>query len=139
MERKDLRLGNYLNYDKKLIYISEITRAGIGMYDGYGFDKSSPIECLRPIKLNEEWLLKFGAKRTNEYSFTHSRFKLIWKPNYNYWYVIDLAEKTYLTKIEFVHEYQNFYFVMNGGELIRLASLEKNSGGKLNFNYYGMD
>ena len=44
-------------------------------------------------------------------------FMLIWKDAYKFWYVIDKQSLCYVTKIEFVHEWQNFVFVMKGKEL----------------------
>ena len=70
----------------------------------------------KPIPLTEEWMVKSKAKKVAN-TYILDRFLFIWKPEYGYWYVMDLDSLTYLTKIEFVHELQNFYFVMQGEEL----------------------
>ena len=66
--------------------------------------------------LTEEWLLKFRANKVLNV-FCYDRFRLAYKKEYKYWYVQDINTLTYLTKVEFVHEWQNFVFVMNGQEL----------------------
>lgn len=74
------------------------------------------LKTRKSVPLTEEWLVKSKAEKiANTYHL--DRFKLIWKPEYKFWYVLDLDSLTYLTKIEFVHEWQNFYFVMQGEEL----------------------
>jgi len=74
-----------------------------------------------PILLTEEWLDKFShcalTEKTKKGLIVVDRFKLIWKPEYNYWYVLDFMNDTYITKVEFVHEWQNVYFSLNGKEL----------------------
>lgn len=68
------------------------------------------------IPLTDAWLEYFGAERYEDKYF-YDRFKLIWKKAYKYWYIIDKESLTYLSKVEFVHEWQNFVYVMNGFEL----------------------
>lgn len=118
----ELRLGNYVrlrmhDYNEVDSH-NEIT----------GLDEESPsvnaitfdylsYDEIQPIPLTEEWLLKFGALKKRTGIFDISRFQLIWKENYKYWYVIDKTKQTYLTKIEFVHEFQNFNFTLNAQEL----------------------
>lgn len=71
-----------------------------------------------PIALTGEWLLKFGAKKPRNYGIKLDRFRFIWKKEYQYWYVIgNDSACSYMTKIEFVHELQNFFQIMNGQEL----------------------
>ena len=45
-------------------------------------------------------------------------FRFTWKPQYNYFYVQSYACRDYITKIEFVHELQNFISVVHNTELI---------------------
>ncbi len=58
------------------------------------------------------------SKRFPNEIIIYDRFLFIWKEQYKYWYVISAHHKEYLTKIEFVHEYQNFIFTLTGQELI---------------------
>jgi len=69
------------------------------------------------IPLIEEWLTRLGATRMDESNFRYSRFSLIWKEGYDYWYIIDSELLSYITKIEFVHEWQNFVLEMNREQL----------------------
>ena len=102
----ELRIGNlvYEQYDSPYT-IETITPGWIQISDNYE-EYDSEIESLRPIPLTEEWLSKFGVSKV----MSENIF-------YKYWYVQDINTLTYLTKVEFVHEWQNFVFVMNGQEL----------------------
>jgi len=70
-----------------------------------------------PIPLTEEWLIKSEAINLKKGVFELDRFVLLWRKEYNFWYVVDNLSQQYYTKLEFVHEWQNFYFVMQGKEL----------------------
>jgi len=71
-----------------------------------------------PIILDNEWLLNLGAiARFQNTEFMYNRFRLIWKESHEYWYIVDADSLCYLTKIEFVHEWQNFVFILNGNKL----------------------
>ena len=111
----ELRIGNLVNYDtaegdilpniidwQDLKWLSE---------DEKGFNLVH-----NPIPLTEEWLLKFGAT-TFDGNFIIERFRLIYKPNYKYYYVVDKYSNVYYSKVEFVHEWQNLFHSMNGKEL----------------------
>ena len=134
METKELRIGNYLQLTEtsrqELWDCCEVrTESNVGNVDwineneigicveGESFEFE--INDIEPIPLIEEWLVKSNAKRINDnfQSYILERFILTWKSAYKYWYVMDSESLTYLTKIEFVHEWQNFYFVMQGEEL----------------------
>ena len=128
MRASEFRIGNYLR-DKltgellSLIELSEnkygfyvINRAKYPLHDGWEAE---------PIPLTEEWLLKFHSNDEIEKSVRfpneitiYDRFLFIWKEAYKYWYVVTSNHKEYLTKIEFVHEYQNFIFALTDTELI---------------------
>lgn len=75
-------------------------------------------EDWKGIPLTEEMLLTFGFEiKPFSIGLTFDRFRFIWKEEYKYWYVVDTWSHSYLTKIEFAHELQNFILVMNGQEL----------------------
>ena len=79
----------------------------------------------KPIILTVEWLKKLHrnedeieiSKRFPNEITIYDRFLFIWKESYKYWYVVTTYSKEYLTKIEFVHEYQNFIYALTGEEL----------------------
>lgn len=110
MKAKELRIGNWVfNKAHERRQLKEV-HSDCSVYD--------------PIPLTEEWLLKFhsedeihkSGRFPNEIT-VYDRFLLIYKAEYKYWYVVTSHHKEYLTKIEFVHEYQNFIFILTGEEL----------------------
>lgn len=135
MEAKELRLNNYVfgiyTEETENDDIEEKCICSVDVIDGVGCteykiwassieDKGKLIEeweGFEPIPLTEQWLLDFGARKRMEGVFVYDRFRLIWKESYKYWYVIDETEAAYLTKIGFVHEWQNFVYAMNTEEL----------------------
>jgi len=128
MKANELRIGNYLMYDKKLIYISEITKAGIGMYDGYGLDKNSPIECLKPIEITKEWFLSLGFELKYE-NLTTGFAKGCYLvessilPHNKQWTFRKVmnSENSYALKyLKYVHQLQNIYFALTERELTRV-------------------
>lgn len=108
IKANELRIGNYIN---EAICGHVMVSANILVH----IEKS---DNYSPIELTEDILLGIGATKSyNDGELHFDRFRLIWKQSFNYWYVISLNEKAYLTKIEYLHEWQNFVFVMNGQEL----------------------
>ena len=74
------------------------------------------IERIKGIPLTEEWLMKLGAIKSN-LGYIYTRFYLVYLEVYNYYYVTDFETNAYFTKIEFVHEWQNFISIVEGKEL----------------------
>ena len=133
MKAIELRIKNYVwdDYSGKMI-VSGISQPN-GLKETLNLKKHNGLpegsylcEGIQPIPLTEEWLLKFHSnkdeieksKRFPNKITIYDRFLFIWKEEYKYWYVITSNHKEYLTKIEFVHEYQNFIFALTGEELI---------------------
>lgn len=125
LSARDLRIGNYIHYHiedsfderKEWDEVSQIDYDDLRILTEF---KDNPE--YKPIPLTKEWLLKLGnvkqSKRfPNEFTVFEDRFLFIWKEAYKYWYVVTRDKKEYLTKIEFVHEYQNFIFVLTFEEL----------------------
>jgi len=97
METKDLRIGNFLSYDKKNVYIAEILKDNrITIYNGNGFEKTLPLECCRPIKLTEKFFMEHKEKLSS------------------YIPIIQIVN------IEYIHQLQNIYYSLTGEELIIL-------------------
>ncbi len=81
-----------------------------------------PISELNPIFLTEELLLNFpNTEKSNFFDAItikyNNKFFLFYSENYKCWYVRNCTILTYLTKIEFVHEFQNFIYIINGEKL----------------------
>lgn len=108
--------GGYCN-DNTVQKVTSISKKGINSWSDMGSSGFVKEEDMTHIQLTEEWLLKLGATAYFDNCYCYDRFKLLYKYEYKYWYVQDSDILTYLTKVEFVHEWQNFVFVMNGQEL----------------------
>ena len=125
---------NFLNINKIMIKANEL-RVGNLVYDLNDISKITCIEeervstntglfnytelnDIQGIPLTKDWFLRFGAKIISKNTLQHDRFKIYFVDKYNFWYVNDFRTNVYFTKIEFVHEWQNFVFVVNGEELV---------------------
>ena len=111
MKANESRIGNKTKQGKIVSFYEH------GVHVGYG--KCFKFSEVEPIPLTQQWLIKSKAYKVSDERpvYVLDRFRLIWKKEYKYWYVIDNVFMTYFTKLEFVHEWQNFYFVLNGEEL----------------------
>jgi hypothetical protein len=129
MKINELRIGNLVN--SKLLNTNHAIRGVVIGETADGKKKEtiytdlqysySDIEDWQPIKLTEDLLVRFGNadkinKRNVKSYFTFDRFIFIWNPDFKYWYVITNS-LDYLTKLEYVHEYQNFIFALTGIEI----------------------
>jgi hypothetical protein len=116
MKANELRIGNLVDYmgiEKPI--------AMIGVDSVMLFQKNfdviqSRLTEIKPIPLTEEWLLKLGAKKFDA-GFVIDRFRLLYRSEYGYYYVINKYTNEYFSKVEFVHEWQNLFFAMNNQEL----------------------
>lgn len=111
MKPQEIRIGNWVMGNKPYQW-------GLDDFADWYYDHNSHTygDNVKPIPLTEEWLLKLGAEE-NEGCFIHDRFKLQHHDVYKFWYVFDVTLMAYITKVEFVHEWQNVYFALNGEEL----------------------
>jgi hypothetical protein len=130
LSANELRIGNYVNcindfmnpfrIDELNIYRTGIFKVGMGK-DMDHHPATWMNEDIEPIPLTVDWLLKFGnatkSYYPNEIDVCDNRFTFIWKESYKYWYVVTKESMIFLTKIEFVHEYQNYIFALTGEEL----------------------
>lgn len=121
LKANELRIGNYLNGKQGHVIITEIRENNIVKIH----DNTSSFyvgDCLKPIPLTEEWLLKFGFERTDQED--NSNDDWIWLFYQKDKIYIDGSDLTIETasgiviKIEYVHQLQNLYFALTGEELI---------------------
>lgn len=130
MKAQELRLGNYV-HDRN----GNVIRIDFFEHLENGFDckfgqrqflngeQITPLteytDHATPIQLNEEWLVKAGANKIDDILdiFELDRFQLFPFYTYGFWKVIDKETKAYITKVSYIHELQNMYFVLNGEEL----------------------
>jgi hypothetical protein len=110
----ELRIGNLVNY--KIVDKLDERKEWFEPCKIDAVDLQVINSDYQPIPLTEEWLLKFGVTPFDG-NFIVDRFRLIYKPIYNYYYVVDKYSNFYYSKVEFVHEWQNLFYSMNGKEL----------------------
>jgi len=140
MKARDLRIGNYVNG----LYGGIMKVAGIKVYTDekcdvwlkkpdYSISGVFMIDTINPIKLTEEWFLKFGfnygrisgnfvwfTKPVNNKNH-HGVFKIIVNPETGFF----LNERV-MVRLEYVHQLQNLYFVLTGEEL-KETKISKNA------------
>ena len=133
LKASDLRVGNYVYFNKNHNELGEITEIKKGLvigFDtvriGYWQDKKHRISNLKAVPLKEEMLIKLGFK----WSIAHQGFF-----KKDFYYVIDFYENypkvegsiaflnknhrngEKLSSVRYVHELQNLYFALTGSEL----------------------
>jgi hypothetical protein len=111
----DFRIGNWVSeYECEPFYfeIEQISKyIGSELWAVY---RNGSIKCKspQPIKLTEEWLLKFGFEKKES----------IWSLNeieLTSWFTFRFSKNPLkLQEIDYVHQIQNLYFALTGEELI---------------------
>lgn len=118
MKSNELRVDNWVMSAFGIVKISEIRlmECTVRSEDFY-INTSVWTSKLQPVILTEDLLLKSeGTKFATGLIFV-DRFSLRWLPAYKYWYVTDKSTGAYITKVEFLHEWQNVIWSLNGEEL----------------------
>jgi len=118
MKANELRIGNLVQHEfGKIRYgiVTQINDSAVRLKTKFSRLLVS-YKDIEPIPLTEEWLIKLGSKSFLDF-YLYDRFKLTYLSQYKYWYIQDTETNCYMTKIEFVHDWQNFIFVMNSEEL----------------------
>ena len=115
MDAKELRIGNLVNTKDGITTVYDVLEFGINMHhDCWLYD----IKDVSPIPLTEEWLIKLGFE-DNKTHFT----KWI---NEDRTFIVeyDVMDTRYFlcdtdvdTNIKYVHQLQNLYKALTGGEL----------------------
>jgi hypothetical protein len=113
MKANELRIGNLLNHNNGsmvgsfivgLIHLEDIIK------------ENSHAREYEPIPLTEEWLIKFGFEKSDNYGNDEYRLD-----GYSYFrgrfYISDCDECGEDVEINFVHELQNIYFALTKKEL----------------------
>jgi hypothetical protein len=118
MKAEELRIGNWIRYAGQEI---ELTRQKFKLsVFTLGLD-----ELHEPIRLTEEWFVKFGFKPLNghEFSFWLDEWECLslYAEPYPKSFAIGLSrglKDIWSTgKIQYVHQLQNLYFALTGTEL----------------------
>lgn len=120
MKAQELRIGN-LYYYKMVDKCDERKEwEEVTEIDSMDFDhllKSPDDQSYNPIPLTADWLERCGCKKLRDGMYRFGRFDLRWVERYKFWNVTEIACQAYITKVEFVHEWQNVVAVLNGYEL----------------------
>ncbi len=125
MNVADLKIKNLVEYKNQIYTITEIfQRAGQAYFVKIENDIHSvavPADSIKPIKITEEWLQKFGFSRTYA-SDQRIRYE---RPETFIKYDIDLSSKKILEglkiygnaiKCKYIHEFQNIFSCLFGKE-----------------------
>ena len=120
----ELRIGNYLNYQGKIIKVEGIHNRTIyhsdRQFDQVGVEKYITFE---PIPLTEEWLFKFGFEKDKYDYFHHIKSKIIIGHTttdefFEYEYLTGFQNShTEMCELKYVHQLQNLYYCLCGKEL----------------------
>jgi hypothetical protein len=122
MEAKELRVGNivYSYSEWHKIECCQVSTIAEILLDRVMFLHGSVcrLKDIKPIKLAEEWLIKFGLEK---YDYEDENFEFIYTNNlckvslnkdgyYSYW-----VEEMWncVVDVEYVHEIQNIFFALN--------------------------
>jgi len=133
MKVTDLKIKNLVEYENQIFTITEIYQNEKANYfvkienDQHSF--SVPTEAINPIKINADWLEKFGFLRTyiSDHRIRYERPESFIK------YDIDLSSKKIVEglkiygnsiKCKYIHEFQNIFSCLFGKEA---GILQKNS------------
>lgn len=128
MKASELRINNLVNYggvtsevsrvDKLFFYVEASETPTFSKDEGRG---------AKPIRLTEEWLLKFGFEKQMAWTY---KISLIGNKNLVYylgekgW---SIGNKNYSDfSCEYVHQLQNLYFALTGEELTFKPELHEN-------------
>ena len=109
---KELRIGNWVNYKGHIVQLCADDFAQL--------EDDIKTGKIKPIPLDESWLLDFGCKYINGYGYEKSGFKgnIFSCSRWNY--------HGLRVDIKFVHRFQNLYFELSDGEeLIRKQNVSK--------------
>ncbi|MCU7613517.1 hypothetical protein N0B16_03625 [Chryseobacterium sp. GMJ5] len=125
MKVTDLKIKNLVEYNNQIFTITEIFQNEKENYfvkienDDHSF--SVPADSIEPIKINEDWLEKFGFLKT--YTSDHRiRYE---RPEPFIKYDIDLSSKKIVEglkiygnsiKCKYIHEFQNIFSCLFGKE-----------------------
>ncbi len=132
LNKYDLRIGNYINDINHFKGYFQVEEIGTGLIrtPDYILEYSE----VAPIELTEEWIIKFGYKRTKGYGSVHfneidiysiekfNKCNLLFDESY--YYTVEVydggsnKEWDYITEIKYVHHLQNLYYCLTGSELI---------------------
>jgi hypothetical protein len=131
MKIEELRMGNLIKMGNRIIPVMSINITPFTCIDGMSVN-CKPIEKLKAIPLNKEWLVKFGFKQNPQKRLTHiyrneTGMVLCVFEKGEQWDKFFISLNNYKDNISipygkdhiyFVHQLQNLYYAITGCELI---------------------
>ena len=119
MEASELRIGNYVTSNTKLLENEVLTVTDINETHVQAWTKGplgASDEYLEPIPLTEEWLIKFGFECDGRGEIRLPDFII---ESFHDGYHYTAGEGCMFgVPILYVHQLQNLYFALTGNELI---------------------
>ena len=121
IKANELRIGDYAHSKNDgIIKITNISEKSVTvLQDNFcnNFCNNIPKNLINPIKINQEWLIKFGFKKkgTSFFIIIGSKLELLNVSNKDF--VAYFKGSTINIKIKYVHQIQNLYFALTGEEL----------------------
>lgn len=119
MKANELRIGNLTNFGK----VIEINTVSFYVRDSEGIEVKSSYADIKPLRLTEYWLLKFGFKRHHaDYSNEIVFIKNVPNSTEFEWgvYPDELGSGIQIKNrvlLKYVHQLQNLYFALTNEEL----------------------
>lgn len=128
MKANDLRIGNWIRYEDKLVQVVQLSSLMIlCQRDENQFLVNHEPEIFQPIELTEDILIKIGFKKNIIYGSTIeylpinndlvSVFCTKEKQNIKIQIVCENATETIVKYIKYIHQLQNAYYCLTGQEL----------------------
>lgn len=125
MDAKELRIGNYVKYygNEKAFKIEQINTIKTEAFKkGYVCSEKgythTDIQCLEPIKLTGDWLIKFGLNNEDTEIKDYGIIFIDEEMKFNITgFESPIYGNCFSKQITFVHELQNLYFFLTGYEL----------------------
>lgn len=116
MKANELRIGNWVTellVNNNSFVDTPIQLHTVGEYVISAVNNNK----VKPIKLTEEWLIKFGFE-SNGIAFLKNGY-IIWIQENKYVFALYEAysNNELFTEIKYVHQIQNLYFALTGNEL----------------------
>ena len=126
MELKELRLKNIIKYKKgHIVTVESIDKCvGVKGIGGNYIDGFYDLCHFDPIKLDEEWLSKFGfaeskVKNAFELQVLDDLAKMFFNNDNGYFeLIVGKCICVCPAKIKYVHQLQNLYFALTGEDLV---------------------
>lgn len=116
---KDIKIGNYFKVHNTIVVIHSITENYVTYFLHKDFRKvkdyfTTKIEDLKPLIIDNLLLFGFGESiYKNQYEYKSSNYILKKEQSYFELYFLD----SFIKRINFVHELQNLYYLLDKEDL----------------------